>query len=86
MAIFPRDDKPDGQGRVRNDQINAIIKKYADDKTVYWLDIGQVFLNKDGSLKRELIPDALHPNVEGYRVWAKAMEPTIVNLLGEESE
>ena len=86
MAIFPRDDKPNGIGRIRNDQINAIIKKYADDETVYWLDIGHVFLNEDGTLKREIMPDALHPNVEGYRVWAKAMEPTIRQLLGEDSK
>jgi len=45
-----------------------------------------VFLNEDGTLKREIMPDALHPNVEGYRVWATAMEPTIRALLGEESK
>jgi lysophospholipase L1-like esterase len=27
------------------------------------------------------MPDALHPNVEGYREWAKAMEPMLTNLL-----
>jgi len=86
MPIFPRDDKPVGNGRVRNDEINSIIKKYADEKTVYWLNIGHVFLNEDGTLKRGLMPDALPPNVEGYRVWATAMEPAVRQLLGEESE
>lgn len=45
-------------------------------KTVHWLDIGPSFLNADGTLKRDLMPDALHPNPEGYRVWAVAMKPT----------
>lgn len=86
MAIFPRDDKPDSPGRVRNDDINAIIKDYADNETVFWLDISDVFLNEDGTLNRELMPDALHPNVDGYRAWAKAMEPTLQRLLDEESK
>jgi beta-glucosidase len=84
LAIFPRGDKPDDEGRVRNDQINAILKTYADNETVYWLDIGDTFLNADGTLKRELMPDALHPNVEGYEAWAEAMEPMIKKLLHEE--
>jgi len=83
LAIFPREDKPQSVGRVRNDQINAILKTYADDQTVYWLDLGEVFLNDDGSLKRDLMPDGLHPNVPGYEAWAKAMEPTLKKLLGE---
>jgi hypothetical protein len=29
------------------------------------------------------MPDALHPNAEGYREWAKAMEPMLTTLLGK---
>ena len=32
--------------------------------------------------KRDLMPDALHPNLEGYRVWAEAMKPTLGKLMG----
>jgi lysophospholipase L1-like esterase len=28
------------------------------------------------------MPDALHPNLEGYRVWAEAMKPTLGKLMG----
>ena len=83
LAIFPRGDSPDDVGRRRNDEINQIIKSYADEKTVFWLDIGHVFLDEQGRLKRDLMPDALHPNVPGYRAWAEAMEPTVARLLGE---
>ena len=61
-------------------QINQIIKTYVDDKTVHWLDIGHVFLNEDGTIKKELMPDCLHPNIPGYRVWAAAMAPTLGKL------
>lgn len=83
MPIFPRGKSPEDAGRLRNAEINDIIRNYADNQTVLWLDINHVFLNEDGSLKMELMPDGLHPNLEGYRVWAEAMEPTLVRLLGE---
>jgi lysophospholipase L1-like esterase len=83
MSIFPRGDSPEDPGRVRNQQINRIIKTYADGETVHWLDIGHVFLDEEGMMNRELMPDRLHPNEAGYRVWAKAMEPTIRKLLEE---
>jgi len=84
LAIFPREEKPDSVGRIRNDQINQILQTYADNQTVYWLDLSHVFLNDDGTIRRVLMPDALHPNVEGYRAWGHAMEPKLKELLGEE--
>ena len=80
LAIFPSEWD---NGRIRNDQVNRILKTYADDKTVYWLDLKETFLGKDGMLRRDLMPDALHPNVEGYREWAKAMEPMLAKLLAK---
>ena len=43
----------------------------------------ETFLGKDGILRKNLMPDALHPNVEGYREWTKAMEPMLTELLGK---
>ena len=84
MPIFPRGDTPEDKGRVRNDEINKIIRGYVDGETVHWLDISHIFLDEAGNMNRELMPDGLHPNVEGYRAWGRAMEPTIKKFLGEE--
>jgi lysophospholipase L1-like esterase len=81
LAIFPRGDTPTDKGRIRNDQINKIIRTYADNQTVYWLDIGHVFLDENGNMNRDLMPDRLHPSVAGYQAWVKAMEPTLAKLL-----
>ncbi len=62
---------------------NERIAKLADDKNVFYLDIGQKFLKEDGSLPKDIMPDYLHPNAKGYEIWASAMEPTIVRLMGE---
>jgi lysophospholipase L1-like esterase len=29
------------------------------------------------------MPDYLHPNEKGYRIWAEAIEPTVKKLMGE---
>ena len=31
----------------------------------------------DGTLPREVMPDALHPNEKGYEIWAEAMAPAL---------
>ncbi len=83
MPIFPRGKTPNDQLRLRNDEINQVIKTYVDDKTVYWLDIGHIFLDDKGNLKTDLMPDGVHPNEEGYRVWGAAMEPTLQKFLSK---
>lgn len=58
-------------------------RTYVDEKTVHWLDIDHVFLDEKGNLKRDLMPDGLHPDEEGYRAWGKATEPAIRKFVGE---
>jgi len=83
MALLPRGWPPDDKGRLRNNEVNAIIQTYADNKTVFWLDTGALFLESNGNLNRDLIKDGLHPSTKGYYAWAEAMEPTIKKLMGE---
>jgi beta-glucosidase len=81
LAIFPRDEQPDGELRVINERVNHIIKNYADNKKVYFANINQVFLTSDGILTKEVMPDLLHPHEYGYELWAKALEPELQKLL-----
>lgn len=83
LGIFPRDEKPDGQYRVINDGVNRLIKGYAsEEKGIYFLDISNRFLDKDGKLGKSIMPDLLHPNAKGYAIWAEAIEPTVEKLMG----
>lgn len=81
LAIFPRHVLADDEMRVHNDQINALIADLAINERVFFLDINDLFLVDRDALNTGLMPDFLHPNEAGYRVWAEAMEPTIVELL-----
>ena len=62
-------------------QINDIISKFADDKKVFYKDIGEKFLNKEGGLDRKVMPDLLHLSTEGYQIWADAIKEPLAKLM-----
>jgi lysophospholipase L1-like esterase len=80
LAIFPRGEK-DAPQRAQIAEINTAIARLDDGKKVIYLDIGQKFLEPDGTLPREIMPDLLHPNEKGYQIWADAIEPTLATLM-----
>ncbi|HEX3724729.1 MAG TPA: GDSL family lipase, partial [Pirellulales bacterium] len=81
-AIFPRGEKPNPQ-REKNAKASEIASKLADDKMVYFLDIGPKFLEGEGTLTKEIMPDYLHLSPKGYEIWAASIEPTVAKLMGE---
>ncbi|NLS97051.1 MAG: acetylglucosamine-6-sulfatase [Planctomycetaceae bacterium] len=83
LAIFPRGASADDELRRINDQINERISKFADNKRIFYLDVSDKFLEADGTLPKSIMPDRLHPNAEGYEIWARAMEPTLAKLMDE---
>jgi lysophospholipase L1-like esterase len=83
LGIFPRGAKPNPQ-REKLQQVNEIIAKLDDNgKTVKYLDLADKFLEKDGTLSKEIMPDYLHLSAKGYRIWADAVKGPIKELLGE---
>jgi beta-glucosidase len=83
LGIFPRQVSASDGMRIRNQEINQSISMLEDGDFVFFLDIGREFLNADGTLRVDLMPDLLHLNEEGYKVWAEAMEPTLRRLTSE---
>jgi beta-glucosidase len=83
LAIFSRGPNNDDPRRKVNEKTNKIVQKLADGKMVHFLDINDKFLDDDGTLPREIMPDLLHPKEKGYGIWAEAVEPTIARLMGE---
>jgi lysophospholipase L1-like esterase len=81
LGIFPRGADAMDKFRIQNEATNAIVKTYADGKRVFWKDLGSVFLEKDGTLSKEIMPDLLHLNEKGYQMWAEAILPDVVALM-----
>ena len=83
LAIFPRGGAADNPYRQRVTQANNLFKSCADGKRVQYMDIGGLFTQQDGTLPTSLFPDLLHPNNDGYKIWATAIEPTMKQMLGQ---
>jgi lysophospholipase L1-like esterase len=81
LAIFPRGANAEDKFRQQNEATNAIIKGFADGKKVFFLDINAKFLEADGTLSKDIMPDLLHPNAKGYEIWADAIAPKVKELL-----
>jgi len=82
LAVFPRGEKASpNPGRDKLKQVNAIIAKLDDGKNVFFLDIGDKFLQPDGSLTKEIMPDFLHLSAAGYQIWADAISPKLAELM-----
>jgi beta-glucosidase len=89
LGIFPRGDMADAKKeattvqREKNAKANELASKVADNKMVFYLDIGSKFLDADGNIPKDVMPDFLHPNANGYEIWAEAIEPKVAELMGD---
>lgn len=85
LAIFPRGATPEDSLRQLNSEINQQLESLAAKHSeVTYLDINDVFLDDQKHLPAHIMPDMLHPNARGYRLWAKAMEPKLKELLSKD--
>ena len=80
LGIFPRGEKNDPV-RAQVTEVNSHLARLDDGKRVKFLDIGHRFLEADGTLSREIMPDLLHPNERGYQIWAEAMQDTLAGMM-----
>jgi lysophospholipase L1-like esterase len=82
LGIFPRGEKPTDKNRDRIKDINKTISKLDDKgKTVRYLDIGDKFVEKDGTLSKDIMYDFLHLTPKGYQIEADAIEKPLKDLM-----
>jgi lysophospholipase L1-like esterase len=62
-------------------EINAIITNLDDGKTVFYKDIGKEFLDQNGGLSGDIMPDYLHLSAKGYDLWGKAIKTDLEKLV-----
>ena len=83
LAVFPRGADENDRLRKQVNEINEGLPALADGKRVFYLDIGPKFLDENKVLPKSIMPDLLHPNAQGYEIWAEAIEPSVKKFLGE---
>jgi lysophospholipase L1-like esterase len=82
MGIFPRNDNMAVMSLIN--KINDNISKFDDGKKIRYLNINDKLADKDGRLFDGVMnaADKLHPAIKGYQIWADALKPIYLELLG----
>ncbi len=77
LAIFPRSETPDDALRQNNEATNQLLQTLAEQRGIMFDNFNSAFLQEDGILTREIMPDLLHPEHDGYEIWASKLTPYI---------
>jgi lysophospholipase L1-like esterase len=81
LAVFPRG-VPGDPVRDKIAEVNQIISKLDDKKNVFYMDIGQKFLDDKGVfLPDSFRADNLHPQAKGYEIWGEAVSAKLAELM-----
>ena len=82
MGIFPRGPKPSpNPGREKITATNKLISQFQDGDKVHYMDIGDKFLQPDGTISKEVMGDFLHLAPKGFDIWADAISDKVKELL-----
>jgi lysophospholipase L1-like esterase len=83
MGITPRNDGADPTAVMASiKKINETIAGFADGKVIRYLNINDKLADKDGKFYDAMSGDGLHLSLKGYQVWADALKPQFMELLG----
>ena len=80
LGVFPRGKDRFDEKRLNNTAINQLVHRFEDGDKVHYLDISESFLESDGTLSKEIMPDLLHLSEEGYKRWANSIETKLVEM------
>jgi beta-glucosidase len=81
LGVFPRGADANTPLRATIREMNGKLAALADDRQVFFMDIGDSFLAPDGTLPADVMPDGLHPNEKGYQIWADAIAGRVKALM-----
>jgi lysophospholipase L1-like esterase len=80
MGIFPRNDNMAVIPTIN--KINRNLSKLADGEKIRYLNINNKLADSDGRLFDGMTIDRLHPSIKAYQIWADALKPIFLELLG----
>ena len=81
LSILPVGEKPN-PGRTSREAVNTLISKFSGGPVEY-MDISAKFLEPDGTISKEVMPDSLHLAPKGYEIWSEAIQDKVKALLAQ---
>ena len=85
MTIFPRGAHATDTLRKQVNETNTAILKFASSPTITFVELNPDFLDGSGNLRKDMLPDSVHPSARGYTLWAEAIRGPLQILLGEKT-
>ena len=79
-GIFPRNDNMAVVPEIN--RINAELARFADGRTIRYININDKLADRDGNLFDGMMGDKLHPTLKGYQIWADSLKPLLREILG----
>ena len=68
LGVLPRSEAPDSHRRRQVAEVNELIRRCADQKHVFYADVGRALLDRAGRLTREVSSDGVHLTEQGYKL------------------
>lgn len=85
-AIPPRGADADDPLRLRNDEVNRMIRTLANGRDLVWCDFNDLLTTEKGALPFEICRDGLHLENFAYELWANAVLPQINDALDRKTD
>ncbi len=81
LGVLPRRRKLDHPHRKQINELNSYLPELLEGiNGVKFLDIGPAFLDANGFLPEEMMPDTTHPSEKGHEIWATAIESELKKM------
>ncbi|MEN8226731.1 MAG: GDSL-type esterase/lipase family protein [Bacteroidota bacterium] len=83
MGILPYGKRPNHRNNIIK-ATNSLISKFPEKNPhIHYSDIGPLYFDTNGMVRKELMPDFLHPNAEGLLLMFEALQVDIARLMAE---
>jgi lysophospholipase L1-like esterase len=80
VGILPRGNSSVDRARVFNNEVNKLLKAEVNEKEIYFIDIGYMFLKGDSQISKEIMYDGLHLTKKGYGLLSEAISSFLLVL------
>jgi beta-glucosidase len=80
LGIFPRDEK-ESRVRLTIKAVNREIQRLDQGARVRFVDVGAQFLDGEGNIPADIMPDGVHLSAKGYEIWQRSLESILPDML-----
>jgi len=82
LSILPRGESKTDPKRVINNEVNKLLTTSNLDSRIFYMDIGHLFVKKDGTISSRIMYDKLHLTPHGYTILSEVVKSYLYVIFG----